>query len=150
MDWRFVKHVAQVEYEDIDYGYSKKQIRNKLEKLTGVKFYFYIEKSLREKDYAGSNALYRFVVVDKNLTTNEYVEYMCHELIHLKYNTVNDRFVTYHTFVTLFNSEFIQIALNMVYKMQYGEYLYEYNCYAQIYDYLKEVNFIWQVAIILV
>jgi hypothetical protein len=34
--------------------------------------------------------------------------------------------------------------------MQYGEYLYEYECYAQIYDYLKEVNFIWQVAIILV
>jgi hypothetical protein len=71
-------------------------------------------------------------------------------LLHLKYNTINERYVQYQTFVTLFNSEFRQIALNIVYKMQEGKYLYEYNCYAQIYDYLKEVNFIWQVAIILV
>lgn len=142
MEWRSAKYVAQVKYEDIDYGYSKKQIRNKLEKLTGQKLYFYKEKTLRDGDKGISSPMLRFVIIDKNLTSNEYIEVMCHELIHLKYNTINERYVQYQTFVTLFNSEFRQIALNIVYKMQYGEYLYEYECYAQIYDYLKEVNFI--------
>lgn len=142
MEWRPVTFVVGVEYEDVDYGYSKKQIRNKLEKLTGVTLYFYNEKTLRDGDKGVSNPMYRFIVIDKSLSANEYIEIMCHELMHLKYNTVNERYVQYHTFVTLFNSEFRQIALNIVHKMQYGEYLYEYNCYAQICDYLKEVNFI--------
>lgn len=142
MEWRPVEHIVQVEYKDIDYGYSKKQIRNKLEKLTGVTLYFYKEKTLKDGQHGMASPMFKFILVDKNLPENEYIEVMCHELIHLKYNTINERYVQYHTFVTLFNSEFRQTALNIVHKMQYGEYLYEYNCYAQIYDYLKEVNFI--------
>ena len=142
MEWIPNKSVVAVEYKDIDYGYSKKEIRNKLETLTGVKWYSYKEKTLKEGNKGMSSPMLRRIVVDKNLTENEYIEVMCHELLHLKYNTINERYVQYHTFVTLFNSEFRQIALNIVYKMQYGEYLYEYVCYAQIYDYLEEVNFI--------
>lgn len=142
MEWRATQFVIEVEYKDVDYGYSKKQIRNKIEKLTGVNIYLYKEKYLREGDKGICFPMFRFVIIDKNLTQNEYIECICHELTHLKYNTVNERYVQYQTFVTLFNSEFRQIAINIVYKMQYGEYLYEYECYAQIYDYLKEVNFI--------
>ena len=44
MEYKPIEYVVNVEYKDVDYGYSKKQIRNKLEELTGVNLYFYKEK----------------------------------------------------------------------------------------------------------
>ena len=49
-----------------------------------------------------ASPMFRFVIIDKTLIENEYIEVMCHELMHLKYNTINERYVQYQTFVTLF------------------------------------------------
>lgn len=127
-----------IEYTEPTYNYSKTEIRNKLNHITGVSWYIYREKNLKEDISGRTQLLFRTIEVSPQLTTNEYIEVMCHELMHLKYHTRNERFAQYQTFVTLYNSEFRDIALKIAYDM--GERLYEYedNCYEQIVDFLED------------
>lgn len=131
------QHSILIERPNPTYYYSKDLIRTKLEYLTGVKYYIYKEKVTKPKYYARTSFMFRTIAIDNSLTINEYVEVLCHELLHLKFNTANERFTQYQTFVFLYNSEFRQTALNILYKMQYGYYAYEYNCYSQIVEYLS-------------
>lgn len=129
--------IISVQYKEVDYGYSKSTIKDKLKNIVGIKFYIYIEKNISSEYLGKTSFMFRTITLDKNLTNNEYIEVLCHELLHLKYNTANERFTQYQTFVFLYNSEFRQTALNILYKMQYGYYAYEYNCYSQIVEYLS-------------
>lgn len=126
-----------VQYKETDYGYSKSTIKDKLENIVGIKFYIYKEKNICSEYLGKTNFMFRTITLDKNLTNNEYIEVLCHELLHLKYNTANERFTQYQTFVYLYNSEFKQSALNIIYKLQHDYYYYEYDCYSQIIDYLS-------------
>lgn len=124
-----------IQYQTIDYNYSREELKAKVEDLVGVKFYFY--KDNPPKDNNGYTLLpIRVVYIDEALSDNDYIEALCHELTHLKYNTRNDRFTQYQTFITLYNSEFRQVALNIAYGLENGYYTEEYNCYAQIVDFL--------------
>ena len=137
MDYQIETGYYRVTYSDIDYGYTRQEIRDKLESLVGVDHYLYFEKTL-DNEIAGVTALmFRTIVIDNTLSDNEYIETMCHELIHLRYNVGNERFTQYQTFVTLYNSEFRQIALNIAHDMQIGKYAYEYDCTQQILDFLS-------------
>lgn len=129
--------IISMQYKEIDYGYSKSTIKDKLENIVGIKFYIYKEKNISSEYLGRTNFIFRTIILDKNLTNNEYIEVLCHELLHLKYNTANERYTQYQTFVYLYNSEFRQTALNILYKMQYDYYAYEYNCYSQIVEYLS-------------
>lgn len=129
--------IISMQYKEIDYGYSKSTIKDKLENIVGIKFYIYKEKNISSEYLGRTNFIFRTIILDKNLTNNEYIEVLCHELLHLKYNTANERYTQYQTFVYLYNSEFRQTALNILYKMQYSYYSYEYNCYSQIVEHLS-------------
>ena len=129
--------IISVQYKEVDYGYSKSTIKDKLENIVGVRHYIYIEKNTNKKYFGITNFIFRTIVIDKSLTAYDYVEVLCHELIHLKYNTANERFTQYKTFVYLYNSEFKQSALNIIYKLQHDYYYYEYDCYSQIIYYLS-------------
>ena len=137
MEYVIPNDIIYVSYIDIDYNYSKQDIRLRLESITGIKYYFYTEKSLKNNIMGYTNITLRHITIDSNISNNEYIEVLCHELLHLKYNTGNERFTQYKTFVTLYNSEFKQIANNIVNKMYNGYYHYDYNCYAQIIEYLN-------------
>lgn len=137
MDYQVETGYYRVNYSNIDYGYTRQEIRDKIESLVGVDHYLYFEKSLGNETAGLTALMFRTIVIDNTLSDNEYIETMCHELIHLKYNAGNERFTQYQTFVTLYNSEFRQIALNIAHEMQIGRYAYEYDCTAQIVDFLN-------------
>lgn len=125
-----------VQYKYVDYKYSKQEIKNKLENIINVDYYIYIETDLKDNINGCTNLMFRCILIDKDLSQLDYIETMCHELIHLKYDTANERFTQYQTFITLYNSEFRQVALNIIYYMENGYYCYDYDCYSQIVDYL--------------
>lgn len=128
---------VSINYEpNIDYGYDRHKIRQKLNALVGVHFYMYRERRLNDC-WGRTVILYRLVEVDRDIAINDYIETVCHELCHLKYNTANERYTQYKTFVTLYESEFRQIALNIAYKMQRDKYSRQYNCLGQIIEYLQ-------------
>ena len=127
-----------VEYVNIDYGYTKAELKTKIENLTGQRWYIYREKELEPFTYGQTYIMFRWVEISEDLDLNTYAETLCHELVHLKYNTGDERFTTYQTFVILYESEFRQIALNMLYGQANGQYSYDYDCYAQMVNYLKE------------
>lgn len=137
MLYREPNKTLEVQYEQTDYKLSNGEIRRSIEDLVGVKVYWYSEKSI--SDRAGKSNLYvRRVVMDTNASQNDYIETLCHELIHIKHFTANERFVNYKTFTTLYESKFRQVALNMAWEMQNGQCEKEYNCLAQICDYLAQ------------
>lgn len=138
MKYKHATNTIYIKRVEIEYNYSKQEIRNKLEDITGISWYIYREKNLKEGTYGRTQLMFRTIEVEPSISENKYIEVVCHELLHLKYYTLNERFTTYQTFVTLYNSEFKQVALNMIHDMQYGEYLYEYECYAQIVEYLEK------------
>lgn len=128
--------VPTFKQENIVYNMSTDDIRNTIEGLVGIKSYWYDEKPMV---VAGTSNLYlRRVVMDTTASQNDYIETFCHELLHIKHFTSNERFVNYKTFITLYESEFRQVALNMAWKMQNGQCEKEYNCLAQICDYLAQ------------
>lgn len=129
--------VLQVEYEQTDYKMSTGEIRHRIEDLVGVNVYWYKESKLDGR-VGKSNVHLRRVVIDTNATQSDYIETLCHELLHIKHFTANERFVNYKTFVTLYESEFRQVAINMAWEMQNGKVEREYNCLAQICDYLAQ------------
>lgn len=137
MRYRKPDRALEVQYEQTDYRLSTGEIRSRIEDLVGVKMYWYKEKELSGRD-GKSNIYIRRVVMDANCNQNDYIENFCHELLHLKYFTTNERFVNYKTFVTLYESEFRQVALNLAWKMQDGRIDHEYDCLAQICDYLAQ------------
>lgn len=137
MDYQIESKYYHAVYSNIDYGYTKQEIRSKLEDIVGVDHYLYFEKSLGEQTAGCTLLMFRTILIASDLSVNEYIEIVCHEFIHLKYNTGNERFTQYQTFITLYNSEFRQIALNIAHDMQAGRYAYEYDCTAQIVDFLN-------------
>lgn len=137
MPYKDTSVVLDISYEQVEYKMSTSQIRERIENLTGVNVYWYKENNLNGK-VGKSNLFLRQVVMDNEARQNEYIADFCHELLHIKYFTTNERFVTYKTFVTLYESEFRQVAINMACEMQNGKVDKEYNCLAQICDYLAQ------------
>lgn len=136
MDYVQPTRYIGVQYQHVTYSYSRQEVRNKLENILGVNHYIYIEKELEDNIGGYTYPMFRCIVINTNLSELDYVEAICHELIHLKYNTGSERFVQYQTFITLYNSEFKQVAINIIYYLENGYYYYEYDCYAQIVEYL--------------
>jgi hypothetical protein len=141
LEYKSATTTIYVEYKEVT-DYTKEEVKNKLENILGVNSYFYVEKDLDEDISGFTYLMFRLIVIEKDLSINDYIEVLCHEMIHLKYNTIDERFTQYKTFERLFESEFRQVALNIVHDMQWGVYPYEYECYAYIVDYLKQVQFI--------
>lgn len=137
MPYREPTKVLDLRHEQIEYKVSTGEIRGRIEDLVGVKLYWYSEKPLSER-VGKSNLHLRRVVMDSNAPQSDYIETLCHELLHIKHFTASERFVNYKTFVTLYESEFRQVAINMALEMQNGKVEREYNCLAQICDYLAQ------------
>lgn len=81
----------------------------------------------------------RLIVVDDIMSLENYVLTLTHELVHLTYFTCNERWVSFMTFKTLYESEdgyFKQIALAYADAQVNHRYPYEYDCGGYIEEYL--------------
>lgn len=101
--------------------------------------HFYKEKQI--DDYGRSIILYRKVEINTDLSIEDYVITYTHELTHLKYCTLNETWVSYKTFKTLYesgNAELRYIALNYANEVLRGNWQgTEYDCGYYILKYLK-------------
>ena len=142
MDYKSPTKIISVEYNyNLSYPYTRNEVRKKIENIVNVKHYLYFEYSMKDADGRAVQII-RSVFLNKDTNLNKYIQDICHELIHIKYNTFNERFVQFKTFEYLYNSEFIELAINMIVEMQHGLYPYEYDCYQQIVEFLeKEQNY---------
>lgn len=90
--------------------------------------------------YGRSVILYRKVEINTNLPIEDYVITYTHELTHLKYCTLNETWVSYKTFKTLYesgNAELRYVALNYANEVLAGGYEgTDYDCGWYILKYL--------------
>ena len=151
------KNTINFTYPDDTYLYDKKEVRKKLEKLTGIKCYTYREEyfSLDLKYSAYCVIIRREIVIDESLSYYGYVKSLCHELCHLKYLSAKERYVDYKTFVLLYESNepgFRNTALwyaDIVMRgnpydepiIENGKKVPEYNSWHYMYNYLQEVGY---------
>lgn len=97
----------QILEDERDYSYkfeSKKYYRNKVEKITGLKFYIYKEKRL---DILGgyAHAPIRTIEIDDRLSGYGYCLAFMHEAIHITECIGQENYAHYMTFVKLYESE---------------------------------------------
>jgi hypothetical protein len=97
----------QILEDERDYSYkfeSKKSYRNKVKKITGLKFYIYNEKRL---DILGGYAYapIRTIEIDDRLSGYGYCLAFMHEAIHIAECIGNENYVSYMTFIKLYESE---------------------------------------------
>ena len=114
--WQYLE--ANKNFDYFDESQDRGSLRNKISDLVGLKFYQY-----KEYDRLGGWGLTQFglrkISVVKGLNINNYIDTFAHEAIHLKYYNSNERWTTYKTFVTLYESgdkELQQCAINWAYQ----------------------------------
>lgn len=110
--------------ENVSYDFKetdRTKIRNKIENLLDLKFYTYREynKICNGRAFGQTVLGFRKIKVANYLDTNTYIETFCHEAVHLKYYNCNERWTTFKTFTTLFESnvkDFKQCAINWAFR----------------------------------
>lgn len=87
-----------------------------------------------------SNLFTGQIWLDSRLSLEDYTLTLTHEIIHLQYNTANERFCNFQAFIILYESEddyFHNIALAYAELERKGEVIYEYSCIGYIEEYLR-------------
>ena len=132
--------ISEVDEYDIKVN-SRVETRQKIEDIVGVPNYFYAEK-----DLSGAHGLtvlmLRYVVIDIGLNDFDYILSVTHELCHIKYNCMNERFISFKTFEHLYNSEYRDVAMVFAMYQSYGLYPHEYDCAEYINKYLKIYKYV--------
>lgn len=128
---------SEMSFDISNISTNRNEIRKEIGELLGVNVYFYRETKL-ENAMGVCNPFIREVVLSTDLNDMEYIETICHELCHIKYFTINERFTQYKTWETLYNTnKYKPVANYILYKMSRNKYYKDYNCYYQILEYLE-------------
>lgn len=121
----------------IDINYTKAELKTEIDKLFGNKLFFYKEDD--NKKYYGRNiVVFRTIVMNENLSAEDYIFYYAHESAHLTLHTYNDIDASFKAFKMLYesgNELFKQAAMNNLYYNMLGCYpnSYTYWYYAKEY-----------------
>lgn len=134
MEYVAVEPKISLEYEPYTTDMTRAEIRERMEDIVGV--CLYDERFEVIADNGNTNTFSRIIRIYKYIKTTDYIWVLCHEMVHLKYYSHCERFTGYKTFVYLYNSEFRPMAINLACSMRDGLFGQEYNCYAQIEEYL--------------
>lgn len=123
-----------LEYEPYTTNMTKVDIRERMERIVGVRLYRETFKPIMSK--GETNFFTRVIRIRDDISATDYIWVLCHEMVHLKYYSDCERFTQFKTFEYLYNSEFKAMAINLACSMRDGGFEREYNCYAQIEEYL--------------
>lgn len=134
MEYVAVEPKISLEYEPYSTDMTRAEIRERMERIVGV--CLYDERFEAIADKGNVNTFSRVIRINKDIEITDYIWVLCHEMVHLKYYSHCERFTSYKTFVLLYNSEFRPMAINLACSMRDGGFEQEYNCYAQIEEYL--------------
>lgn len=103
--------------------------------------HIYMETEFKEVTTTGeAHPLIRLVLVDKRIDNVTYAYTLAHELVHVKYQTGNETWVTFKAFTLLFESgckPLQEVALQFAEEQLNGEiFSNEYDCSYYIFEYL--------------
>lgn len=136
--------LTYVEYDNIRPNYvTKDYIKQEVDNLFPNCKYILRCKDLGYGICGVSYIMLKLVYMDTNLSLESYAITLTHELVHINYFTVNERFTTFKAFQILYESgnEYLKnVALAYADSDIKGHMPYEYSCGGYIEDYLKEVN----------
>lgn len=123
------------------YYVNEEYINKEIFKLFNLDNYS-IEKCLfTDSNKAGDANLFTGKIrISYNLSYEDYVLALTHELVHIIYMTGNERFCNFKAFVILYESDnnyFKNIALAYADLEKKGEVIYEYSCIGYIEEYLR-------------
>lgn len=134
---------TQLTIENMEYTLTKKEIRNIIKELYDIPHIYIETDNLPEKENGISYVLLRMINVKKSLDIKTYAITYAHELTHIKYQTADETFTTFMTFVTLYesgNKELQNMALKEAQGIINGGYAgTEYDCGYYILKYLKNI-----------
>lgn len=108
--------------------------------------HFYFEVNIKEEGkISDASPLLRVVRMRKDADLVDFIVGYAHELSHIKYLTKNETFVSYKTFVHLYESGYLElqyIAVDYANEILGGGYKgTDYDCGYYIMEYLREHNF---------
>lgn len=116
---------------------SKQEYKKDIDKMLDVS-HIYLSNNLITMSFVPT----RTVFVDENANIKEYIKSYTHELVHIKYNTRNERFTTYTTITTLYETEdkYLQyLALDYANDVWGGQFVKtKYDCGYQLAEYFKD------------
>ena len=123
-----------------DYS-NKDELKIQIAKLMNTK-HSYQENILPENVYGRVSILSRSIEISSKPMPNiMYIITYTHELCHIKYFTMDERYVQYKTFVHLYESVYFKdAAIYHYWLMLSGGYSKEYNASDSIYKYLISKN----------
>lgn len=145
-----IKFIHMLPYKDytwakLDYNiirplnWNEEIIKEEIDKLTNVNY------SLSKKDLPGNvlgkaNLITFHIDIEFGLSLEMYTFTLTHEITHLKYYTVDERFTNYYAWLILYESGidyFKQVALAIADQDFRGLTYYEYSCAGYIEEYLR-------------
>lgn len=136
---------AQSTLTDVDYNFSidnfptdKQEIKKRVEKLFNSSLYKLEETELPACVLGEANLLTRKIKIDKRLNNIDFAFTLTHELIHINYMTISERFCNFKAFQLLYESgdDFLRsVALDAVHGDIHGYQLDDYSFvgYAEVY-----------------
>ena len=106
---------------------------------------FYTDKFLKNNENGKSSVIARIIWIRPNLKGLNDIKTYAHEIIHVKYQVANERFVQFKTITTLYESEdnFLKyVAINYANDILKGNYTKEYDCGYYLLEYFKNKEII--------
>ena len=135
---------AYYKYQYIDSTLQPAAIKAKLDDLIGIHNYTLVEKTnlaVRGKTYMF--LVWNVVQVQEDLDIEDFTRTLAHELMHIKLFSADERYVEFHTFKLLYESndpDLKKIAINIANEnLDYAVHP-SYDCGYYIQEYLKEVG----------
>lgn len=145
----YINKAHTLQYMEFKYNYSQNTITLDIDRNTAKKMvldnintpHLYFESELGEAKCGVSSPFTRVVIVDKDIDVATYIIAYTHELIHVKYQTVNERYTAYKTFLVLYesgNKTLKQVAMYYAKEQLNGQFEgTDYDCSWYIDKYLK-------------
>ncbi len=103
--------------------------------------YILIKSDLKGELKGKTYIMLKLIVLDNNLSLEDYAITLTHELVHLTYFTANERYTSFKTFQILYESKneyFKNVALAYANLDFSGNTTKEYSCAGYIEEYLKK------------
>lgn len=104
--------------------------------------YILIHKDLSDTDIIGRTYIIpKIIIIHDDLSMEDFVITLTHELIHITHLTANERYTSFQTFKILYESNndyFRNVALYFAVLQVNNCYPYDYDCSGYIADYLKQ------------
>lgn len=134
--------LTHIEYDSTRPNYiTKEYIKSEVDSLFSGCNYILRYKDLASGIGGVSYIMLKLVYLDINLTLEDYVLTLTHELVHITYFTANERFTTFKAFQILYesgNEYFKNVALAYA-NLQFNHCVpYVYDCSGYIEDYLHK------------